>query len=108
MVVFIEVWEQVSSALQDNSAFYANPISAIVWIFLILLLIFSFPPVFGPISWGCQIRWLLLCTEVRLPNECSGYDTKQSDGEAPVMLELGGMLSILYCHHSQIQSDLEW
>ena len=24
-------------------------------------------------------------------NECLGYDTKQSDGEAPVMLELWGM-----------------
>ncbi len=27
------------------------------------------------------------------PNECPGYDTKQSDGEAPVMLELWGMWS---------------
>ena len=27
------------------------------------------------------------------PNECPGYDTKQSDGEVPVMLELWGMLS---------------
>ncbi len=26
-------------------------------------------------------------------NECPGYDTKQSDGEAPVMLELWEMLS---------------
>ena len=26
-------------------------------------------------------------------NECLGYDTKQSDGEIPVMLELCGMLS---------------
>ena len=29
-----------------------------------------------------------------LPNECPAYDTKQSDGEAPVMLELLGMRSI--------------
>ena len=27
-------------------------------------------------------------------NECPGYDTKQSDGEDPVMLELWGILSI--------------
>ena len=27
------------------------------------------------------------------PNECLGYDTKQSDGEIPVMLELWGMRS---------------
>ena len=27
------------------------------------------------------------------PNECPGYDTKQSDGEVPVMLELWGWLS---------------
>ena len=26
-----------------------------------------------------------------LPNECPGYDTKQSDGEVPVMLELWEM-----------------
>ena len=25
------------------------------------------------------------------PNECPGYDTKQSNGEAPVMIEFGGM-----------------
>ena len=25
------------------------------------------------------------------PNKCPGYDTKQSDGETPVMLELWGM-----------------
>ena len=30
--------------------------------------------------------------KVRFPfNECLGYDTKQSDGEVPVMLELGGI-----------------
>ena len=28
-----------------------------------------------------------------LSNECPGYNTKQSDGEAPVMLELWGMWS---------------
>ena len=27
------------------------------------------------------------------PNECPGYDTKQSDGEAPALLELWGMRS---------------
>ena len=27
------------------------------------------------------------------PNGCPGYDTKQSDGEVPVMLELSGMRS---------------
>ena len=27
------------------------------------------------------------------PNECTEYDTKQSDGEAPVMLELWGIRS---------------
>ena len=28
------------------------------------------------------------------PNKCSGYDTKRSDDEAPVMLGLWGMQSI--------------
>ena len=31
--------------------------------------------------------------EARSPNECPGYDTKQSDGEVPVLLELWGMQS---------------
>ena len=30
---------------------------------------------------------------VRLPNECPGYDTKQSDAEDSVMLDLWGMWS---------------
>ena len=29
------------------------------------------------------------------PNECPGYETKQSDGEVPVILELSGMRSTL-------------
>ena len=34
----------------------------------------------------CIIRWLHLCSGVRTtPNECPRYDTKQSDGEVPVM-----------------------
>ena len=32
-------------------------------------------------------------TEEYLPNECPGYDIKQSDGEVPAMLELWGMWS---------------
>ena len=48
----------------------------------------------GPDGWGCRIHRLLLCRGVRPPpNKCPGYDTKQSDGEAPVMLELWGMRS---------------
>ena len=37
---------------------------------------------------------LLLCRGVRPPpNECPRYDTKQSDGEVPAVLELWGMRS---------------
>ena len=47
-----------------------------------------------PFGWGCRIHRLLLCRGVRPPaNECPGYDTKQSDGEVPAMLELWGMQS---------------
>ena len=46
----------------------------------------------GPVIWGCRIHWLLLCRGVRPPtNEHPGYDTKQSDGDVPVMLELWGI-----------------
>ena len=35
-----------------------------------------------PVDWGCRIHRL------PLPYDCSGYDTKQSEGEVPGMLEL--------------------
>ena len=46
-------------------------------------------------NWGCRIHRQLLCRGVRLPppNECPGYDAKQSDGKVPVMLELWGIRS---------------
>ena len=34
-----------------------------------------------------------LCRGVRLPNEYPGYESKPSDGEAPVMLKVWGMQS---------------
>ena len=47
-----------------------------------------------PVGWGCRIHRLLLCRGLRLPpDECPAYDTKQSDGEIPVMLRLWGMRS---------------
>ena len=36
-----------------------------------------------PVGWGCRIHLY----------ECPGYDTKQSDGEVPVIVELWGMQS---------------
>ena len=47
----------------------------------------------GPVGLGRRIHRLHLCRRVWLLNECSGYDTKQSDVEVPVMLELWGMRS---------------
>ena len=50
--------------------------------------------IISPVGWGNRIHQLHLCRRVRPPtNECPGYDTKQSDGEVPVMLELWGMRS---------------
>ena len=42
------------------------------------------------------------------PNEYPGCDTKQSDGEVPVMLELWGKRSTLHCHRSQVHSGPGW
>ena len=43
-----------------------------------------------PVTMGCRIHWLQLDTP---PNKCPWYDTKQSDGEVPAMLEFWGMQS---------------
>ena len=46
-----------------------------------------------PVGWECRVHRLHLCKGVRLPNECPGYNTKQSDGEASVIRELWEMRS---------------
>ena len=46
------------------------------------------------ISWSCFWTYMSLVEYTDTPlNECPGYDTKQSDGEFPVMLGLWGMQS---------------
>ena len=37
-------------------------------------------------------------------NKCPGYDTKQFDGEVPVMQELWE----IHCHRSQVHTGPEW
>ena len=41
-------------------------------------------------------------------NECLGYNTKQSEGEPPVLQEFGGMMSTPSCYRSKVQSYPEW
>ena len=48
-----------------------------------------------PVGWACRIYWQHLCRGARPHYECPDYDTKQSDGEVPVMQELWGMQSTL-------------
>ena len=48
---------------------------------------------YSSIGWGCRIHRLHIYRRVRLPQRVSWYDSKKSDGEAPVMLELWGMRS---------------
>ena len=47
-----------------------------------------------PVGWGCTLTASLQRGKTPPPtNECPGNDTKQSDGEVPVILELWGMWS---------------
>ena len=56
--------------------------------------ILSFTERHGPVGCGSRIHRLLLRRVVRPAfNKCPVYDTKQSDGKVPVMLELWGMWS---------------
>ena len=74
-------WDQLYNYLSHNKCF---------WLFL-----HCYGPVQTykadfPVSWDRRIHRLYLCRGVRpLPH----YDTKQSNGEAPVMLEFWGMQS---------------
>ena len=62
----------------------------------------------GPIGWGSRIHRLHLYRGVRLHYKCPGYDTKQSDGKAPIMLGFEERRLPLYCHRSHVHSGLEW
>ena len=67
--------QQISSGLQDSSQSHSSPL-----------------------GWGCRIHQLQLCRVVRPHHHHQtsvlDIDIKQSDGKAPVMLELWGMQNI--------------
>ena len=42
------------------------------------------------------------------PSKSPDYDIKQSDGEAPIMMELWECRVPFYCHHSQVHFGPEW
>ena len=48
---------------------------------------------FGQIGYVYRIHQLHMCRGVRFPVSCLEFNTKQSDGETSIMLEVWGMLS---------------
>ena len=76
--------------------FFAHPRTYIVIIIIIPGLLMKNSFCFTQQVLGCRIHRLHLFRGVRLSsNECPGYDTKQSGGEASVILELWEMRSTL-------------
>ena len=73
-------------------SFFTSHIFPFILFFLSFFFLFFFlsifeqPPLFVPTN--CPVGWG--CRRVRPPNEWPGYDTKQSDGEVPVMFEALG------------------
>ena len=61
--------------------------------------LFKFPKATNcSVGWGFRILRLHLCRGLKpapCHNECPDYNTKQSDGDVPVMLELWGIWSTL-------------
>ena len=62
----------------------------------------------------CQFGWgtnsptaTLQRGKEKHPKECP-VNTKQSDADVPVMLELGECGAPLHCHRSKVHSGLEW
>ena len=68
----------------------------------------NYYPLICPVGWACRIHRLPQCKWVRPLNECPRYDTEQSEGEVPVILECRWMWSTSYCHRSQVHSGPEW
>ena len=82
----------ISSLLYIFSSFF---LSCLFYIFSLSSSIYSFLSLiwFGAGGWVYRIHQLHLCRGVRIPNECPGYNTKQSNGEASVKLKLWEMYS---------------
>ena len=89
---FLVLWEGLSTYL--SFILFKFYLSFILFKFSFFGPLFCWFPFFivkDPVARSCRIHRLHLSREVRHPpNECSGYNTKQSDSEAPVMLELWG------------------
>ena len=62
----------------------------------------------GSVGLGCRIHRLHRCRGLRHSQRMSWYDTKQSDAEVPVMLELWGTLSTSSLPSPQIHTGPEW
>ena len=78
--------------LKQQRHWGANEYNVFIWAFWVCFVISQV--VDCPVGWGCRIHRLLLCRGVRPPpNECPGYDNKQSDGDVPAVLELWEMRS---------------
>ena len=60
------------------------------------------------IGWGCRIHRLNLSRGVQLLQQVSWHDTKQSDGEAPVMPELWRMGSIPLLPSIYLKEPIEY
>ena len=54
---------------------------------------FLFVNVLAQSAWAVEYTDCISAEELDPTNECPGYDTKPSDDEVPVMLELWGMWS---------------
>ena len=81
-------------SIQQFNCVQINQSSSYKPLKFITIFILSFYSVWR-VGWGCRIHRLHLCRRVRpSSNECHRHDTKQSDREVPVILELWEMQSI--------------
>ena len=69
---------------------------------------YVFPAYFAKLTGAVEYTDCISAERQDPLNECPGYDTKQSDGEAPVMLELWAMRNTPHCHRPLGHSGPEW
>ena len=74
MCIFLSVEARFNLIVGKNTMMESSSIHIFIHLFVC------------PVGWGCRIHRLLLYRGVRPPpNEYPSYDTKQSDGEFPIM-----------------------
>ena len=101
LYTYHDLWMKSTSQLLSDSVFSTDTLTVAFNIMIKDRLL-------NTLSSRLELKNTLQKVKTPPPNEWPGYDTKQSDDGAPVIMEFCEMLSTLHCHRFQVLSGPKW